>query len=323
MARDYSIVIPTYNRRDTLLVVLGALERQDAPELLREVVVVDDGSSDGTAQAVAALETPLSINLLTGRRGGPAAARNAGVEAAAGDLVLFLCDDVEPSPGLLSAHDARHDEAGGPHAVVGRVDWPPGKEPSHFEQFAIETYHFGFEALEGLDELPFHAFITANLSIERDLVQELGGFDEGFSYGWEDTDLGLRATRAGVKLLYAPDAVAYHHHEIDPSSYCRRQSAVGCSAVHFMRKHPDLPEVVGAERMPRPWTLRWLAKSALFNRALSRAWLLAARALAAIGAHGAAEGVYCQVLAGYYYRSMARTLEAEDASGNSGRPADG
>ncbi|MBD3291438.1 MAG: glycosyltransferase, partial [Armatimonadia bacterium] len=128
MERAYSIVVPTYNRRETLLRVLRGIEEQDAPGLLHEVVVVDDGSADGTADAVRGLETPLEVELLTGRRGGPAAARNAGVEASSGTHVLFLCDDVEPTPGLLAAHDRRHAEASGPHVVVGRVDWPPGKD---------------------------------------------------------------------------------------------------------------------------------------------------------------------------------------------------
>lgn len=315
MSRSYSVIIPTYNRRDTLLIVLKALRHLDAPELLHEVVVVDDGSTDGTAEAVSALATPLDINLLTGGRGGPAAARNAGIEAASGDHLLFLCDDVEPTPGLLATHDARHGEASGPHAVVGRVDWPPGKCVTHFERFVIENYHFGFEGYNGCDELPFYAFITANLSIERDLMLSLGCFDEGFSYGWEDTDLGLRAAKAGVRVLYAPEALAYHHHEITPASYCRRQSAVGHSAVHFLRKHPDHQKVVGADRMPRQWTARWLLKSALFGRAATSLWVLAARALARLGAERAAELIYSQVLAGYFYRSMARTLSDEETTG--------
>jgi GT2 family glycosyltransferase len=315
MPREYSVIIPTYNRRDTLILVLRALERQDAPDLLREAVVVDDGSSDGTPEAVRELDTCFELKLLTGRCGGPAAARNAGIEAASGDHVLFLCDDIEATPGLLAAHDRHRDGVSGPHAIVGRVDWPPQKEVSHFEKFVIENYHFGFEAFEGFDQLPFYAFITANLSIERALLLELGGFDEGFSYGWEDTDLGLRAARAGVRLLYAPDALGYHHHQISPASYCRRQSAVGCSAVHFLRKHPDRGDVVGAERLPRPKTARWLLKAMFFNRLFSPAWLATASALSAAGARSAAELIYSQVLSGYYYRSMARVLNEDGADG--------
>ncbi len=311
MAGIYSVIIPTYNRRQTLLTVLRALERQEAAELIREVVVVDDGSSDGTADTVRELHTPLPIELLEGRRGGPAAARNAGIATARAERVLFLCDDIEASPALLSAHEMRRRGASGPHAVVGRVDWPPGKAVSCFEAFAIERYHFGYAALDGRDELPFHAFITANLSIDRELLHGLGGFDEGFSYGWEDTDLGLRAVEAGVRLLYAPEALGYHHPGSDPASYCRRQEAVGRSAAHFVRKHPDHGSVVGADRLPRPWTPRWLAKGALFNRLTLPGWTLAAGALAGAGATRPAELIYSQVLAACYYRGMARALATQ------------
>ncbi len=314
MSRRYSVVIPTYNRRDTVLLVLEALAQQEAPELLHEVVVVDDGSSDGTVEAIEQLDSPLKIRLLTGRRGGPAAARNAGIEVASGTHLLFLCDDIEPSKGLLEAHAARSRQIRGPCAVVGRVDWPPDKEVSHLENYVIENYHFGFERFEGREELPFYGFITANLSIERGLIIELDGFDDSFSYGWEDTDLGLRAVNVGVPIIYAPDALGYHHHDVTPTSYCRRQAAVGASSVRFLRKHPDHGQVVGAAKMPRPCTARWLVKGALFNRFLNPLWVQIARMLSAAGARRTAELLYSQVLAGCFYRSMARELNGADIS---------
>ena len=308
MAAGYSVIIPTFNRRETLLVVLRALAAQDALERLGEVIVVDDGSTDGTAAAVRALDLALPLTVLEGRRGGPAAARNAGVAAASCERLLFLCDDIEATPSLLRVHEQRRAGVAGPHAVVGKVEWPPGKRVTAFERFVMEHYHFGYGALEGLDELPFHAFITANLSIDRALLLELGGFDEGFSYGWEDTDLGLRAAQAGVRVLYAPDAIGYHHHSIAPASYCRRQEAVGRSAAHFIAKHPTRGEVVGAERLPRPWRARWLLKGALFNRWTLGGWRAVASGLAVIGATRAAELVWSQVLAACYYRGMAQAL---------------
>ncbi|MGD9497443.1 MAG: glycosyltransferase family 2 protein [Armatimonadota bacterium] len=311
MAGTYDVIIPTYNRRETLARVLRGLEQQDTPELLGTVVVVDDGSTDGTAEAVRSLATPLRICLLEGRKGGPAAARNAGIAAAEAERILFLCDDIEPAPQLLAAHAARSRDVNDAHAVVGRVDWPPGTRVRHFARFVMERYHFGFGALADLEELPFHAFITANLSIARELVLSLGGFDEGFTYGWEDTDLGLRATLQGVRLLYAPQALGYHHHEITPASYCRRQEAVGRSAVHFVRKHPAYASVVGAARLPRPWTPRWAVKGALFNRLTLGGWALAARSLSALGGGKAAELIYSQVLASCYYRGMARALATQ------------
>ncbi len=308
MTARYSVIIPTYNRRETLLVVLRALLAQDAPKLLGELIVVDDGSTDGTADVVRGFDTQFPLTLLEGRRGGPAAARNAGVAAASCERVLFLCDDIEATPSLLRGHEQRRAGVTDAHAVVGRVRWPPGKRVTAFERFVMERYHFGYDALEGLDELPFHAFITANLSIDRALLLELGGFDEDFSYGWEDTDLGLRATEAGVRLLYAPDAIGYHHHTIEPVSYCRRQEAVGRSAAHFIARHPTRGEVVGAHRLPRRWSARWLLKGALFNRWMLSGWRAIAGGLAGLGAARAARLVWSQVLAACYYRGMAQAL---------------
>jgi glycosyltransferase involved in cell wall biosynthesis len=310
MAGAYSVVIPTFNRRETLQIVLRALGRQDARELLGEVVVVDDGSSDGTAGAVRGLATSFPLRVLEGRRGGPAAARNAGIEAAEGRYVLFLCDDIEPTPALLRKHHERRHGMDEPHCVVGRVDWAPNLQVTHFMRFVMANYHFGFERFTCAQLLPFDGFITANLSISRELLLEHGGFDEDFSYGFEDTELGLRMSEAGVSILYAPEALGLHHHELGLASYCRRQYAVGRSAAHFVRKHPDRPEVTGAHRLPRPGSMRWCLTGLLLNRLTVHPWRWLATAGGAVGLLAPAERLYFQILSHYYYRGMAAGLRA-------------
>lgn len=317
MSQRFSIIIPTHNRLQTLRTVLAALERQDSPELLAEVIVVDDGSTDGTADGVRELATPFPLKLLEGRRGGPAAARNAGIEAASGRDVIFLCDDIEPTPELLRKHHERRRGVDEPHCVVGRVDWAPHLQVTHFMRFIMEHYHFGFEGFEGREELPFDGFITANLSIERELLVEAGGFDEGFSYGFEDTDLGLRMTQTGLHILYAPAALGLHHHQVTLASYCRRQEAVGRSAVHFARKHADRPEVTGIHRMPRRGSPRWLVKGLLLNRATIHRWRCIATLVDQMGLHSAAELLYFQILSYYYYRGMSSGLRDSQARGES------
>ena len=249
MSESYSIIIPTYNRLETLKTVLTALGRQDAPELVGEIVVVDDGSQDGTAEWVRGAELPFPTVVLEGRRGGPAAARNAGIEAASGRWALFLCDDIEATPGLLRAHHQAR--ASDPScAVQGPVDWPPGTHVTHFMRFAIKHYHWHFADYTDLQELPARHFITSNASAELATLRALGGFDPGFTYGYEDTDLGLRMEKAGVRLHYAERAVAYHHHQIDLYSYSRREEAVGRSAAHFAQKWPEHPSFTGVRKLP-------------------------------------------------------------------------
>src|SRR5882724_11393662 len=97
-----SVVVPTYNRRDRLARVLAALERQNTPASQFEVVVVDDGSTDGTSDWLASFKCSYALQRVQLTNGGPARARNVGVERAAGEIVLFIDDDVEPTPELIS-----------------------------------------------------------------------------------------------------------------------------------------------------------------------------------------------------------------------------
>ena len=99
-----SVVIPTYNRRDRLARVLAALERQTMPADEFEVVVVDDGSTDGSSDWLATRKPAYALRTLRLSNGGPARARNAGVEAATGDILLFIDDDVEPTDSLIAEH---------------------------------------------------------------------------------------------------------------------------------------------------------------------------------------------------------------------------
>lgn len=306
----YSVVIPTHNRKDTLLRVIAALERQDAPGLLHEVIVVDDASTDGTAEALGRLHTNVPLVALRASHGGPGAARNRGAEAASGRYLLFLCDDIEAEPRLLRKHHERRANEPEPHCVVGRVDWPTDAHVTWFMRFVEEHYHFGFGRLEGLRELPFHALITANASMSRELFLESGGFDESFPYGFEDTDLGLRLSRAGVRILYAPDALGRHHHRVDMASYCRRQEMVGRSAVRFAAKHPDRPEVTALDRLPTWGTLRGITKLLAINGLTVPVLKALVGLLAAGGARPAAARLCHQVLAYHYYHGARQALRA-------------
>src|SRR5207253_5026154 len=111
----FSVVIPTYRRRERVLRHVAALSQQTWEDF--EVVVVDDGSGDGTAEALRALETPFPLTVVAQQNQGAAQARNAGAAAAGGELLLFLDDDMEADPGLLAEHERSH--RAGADLVVG------------------------------------------------------------------------------------------------------------------------------------------------------------------------------------------------------------
>jgi GT2 family glycosyltransferase len=238
----FSIVIPTFERPDTLFAVLDALGRQkSAPDF--EVVVIDDGSRDATPQRLATYHPPYPFRFFSQKNSGPAAARNRGVAEARGDLVLFLGDDTVPEEELLAVHGKAHDERRKhPVAVLGYTTWPRERRVSpflhHINEYGLQ---FGYGLIEDPDSVPFNFFYTSNISLPRSLLVEAGLFDTTFPHAaWEDIEIAYRLMKMGMKIIYRAAAVARHHHDITFSSFRRRQEKAGEAAAIFYAKHPEL-----------------------------------------------------------------------------------
>jgi len=263
-----SIVVPTFNRLDQLQTVIGAVKRQVQPlgtDL--EVVVVDDGSSDGTFDWLETQTGNPGFTAIRQQNSGPARARNRGVEAASGDLILFLGDDTEPQPGWLRAHLEEHRIFGkpGPLAVLGYTSFSPEIE-SPFLRF-INEYgaQFGYLLIEDPRAVPFNFFYTSNISLPRSELVRLGGFREDFpAAAWEDIEFAYRAVGDGLKIHYQPQARTLHRHCIRPRTFCRRQRTSGRSATIFAKLHPELGDFLGLHRARRTTPLRRLRRSALW-----------------------------------------------------------
>ena len=162
-----SVVIPTYQRRDVVVSSVRALQAQeDAPPF--EVVVVVDGSSDGTAEALRALATPFPLAVVEQPNAGRPAACNRGAAAASGELLLFLDDDMEAHPRLLAEHDRSHRE--GADAVVGHLPLHPDSPPG-FLADAVGTW--AEQRRRAIDErggtVELGDFVTGQMSIRRDV----------------------------------------------------------------------------------------------------------------------------------------------------------
>ena len=248
--RSASVVIPTFNRLETLRLVLEAVGRQERPwPLDLETVVVDDGSTDGTWEWLRETR-PHGVVALRQRNSGPAAARNRGVEAASGEVVLFLGDDTVPQAGWLAHHLEGHRVLGadGGVAVVGYTSFPPELD-SPFSRWINEFgAQFGYLLIEDAGEVPFNFFYTSNVSLPRERFLALGGFREDFpAAAWEDIEFAYRALGSGLRMVYRPPARTVHLHEVDAASFCRRQRVAGRSAVIFSVLHPELGSFLGLE----------------------------------------------------------------------------
>lgn len=247
MNTSLSVVIPTKDRADALARTLDALEAQRTGDARLEAIVIDNGSSDGTIGLVRdrAERTSLPIRLLEQPQGGPAAARNAGVEAASGEVLLFLGDDTEPAEkGLLEAHLALHAARPEPtYGVLGRITWTPRKPVTPFMRWLENGGpQFHYAEIEAGPVSAASYFYSSHASIKRSLFERVGGFDERFpTAAVEDTELGVRLADAGLELDYHPELLVHHDHPTTPAQSLRRSVAVGRSAALYNRLRPDRP----------------------------------------------------------------------------------
>jgi glycosyltransferase involved in cell wall biosynthesis len=200
-----SIVVPTRNRAGYLRVCLDSMcaQQVDAPF---EVIVVDDGSTDATPTVAAAK----GAKLVSTEASGPNAARNAGVRAAEGDLVMFVDDDVDAPPGWLAAYldgARRHPDAdafGGPIRArfEGRAPRSCGREDA-----PITTLDLGPEDREA-------KFVWgANMAVRRSAFERLGLFDEELPQFGEEEEWLTRLRDAGGRVVYLADAQLDHRRE--------------------------------------------------------------------------------------------------------------
>jgi glycosyltransferase involved in cell wall biosynthesis len=227
-----SIVLPTYNRRPRLARVLAGLDRQSADPRDFEVIIVDDGSSDDTQEWLGKnQERRYGVRSLRQANSGPARARNAGVAAAGGEILLFIDDDVEPTPDLVSEHLRSHD-AEGDVVVIG-----PLASLEHYaqpwvawEQAKVEAQYTAM--LRGDWECSFRQFWTGNASVAKHHVEAVGGFDPSFLRA-EDVELGRRLHERGLRFRFNPVARGLHHAERSLDAWKRMHKSYGALEVQI------------------------------------------------------------------------------------------
>jgi glycosyltransferase involved in cell wall biosynthesis len=234
---ELTVVIPTYNRLDTLVHVIPSLMGQDLRAERYEVVVADSMSTDGTADYLAetAKQYP-RLRHLPGPYNGRAMARNAGLGAARGTVVLFTDADIIASPDLLSRHLAHH-TSHEPVAVVGMELQVASL--AEYERLRAHPRERRPLHPDSRRRLSWLYFLTGNASVCKSVLDRLHGFDENFTgYGHEDLELGYRLQRAGSKIVYDARAVNYHWHPVPYEEQKQKMELAGRSTVRFYRKHP-------------------------------------------------------------------------------------
>ena len=209
MAYELSIIIPTYNRRDSLLRTLDALTHQSFSSDKYEVIVVSDGATDGTAEAVGALETPYALRFVEQANAGPSAARNHGARLASAPLIVYVDDDIEPCGEFLGAHAAAH--TGDEMLVLIGPQSGPTNEPTvpwiEWEHRMLQKQYTHF--IDGSWGTGPHNLYSGNFSVRREHLLGIGGFNEEFTRQ-EDVELGYRLEKRGLHFRFEAQAGAVH-----------------------------------------------------------------------------------------------------------------
>ena len=258
-----SVIIPTHQRRESLRRALGSLSSQSAPAGSYEVVVGVDGSADGTREMLGSFSAPYALRAVPLPHRGRAAACNAAIREAAGEVLIVLDDDMEVVPEFVERHRAHH-PPGTRRCVMGAVPvlveegsplaarYVEAKFAAHLERLADRAHR----------ELP-RSFYSGNTSLRAEVFREAGGFDESFTaYGNEDVELALRLRAAGASIEYDPLAVARQRYEKDLRGLAEDTLAKGGTTVLLAAAHPG---IFGYLRLaePRESSRPWLAARAV------------------------------------------------------------
>ena len=241
-----SVVMATYNRAETIRETLRHLADQSLDPSSYEVIVIDDGSPDHTRAVVAEwLErAPFKLTYLHHANRGPGYTQNRGLKVARAPIVLLMADDIFMAHGTLAAHLAMHEAHPEQEvSVLGRVEQSPALDGSVF----LRTWDpFRFSAFAGQVELPYYRFWACNISVKREFVLRHGPFREqrgrAGAASHEDPELGYRLSHGGLRILFGPDALGYHHHVVTFEQACKRRYMQGMNFGEF-RGLASAPEI--------------------------------------------------------------------------------
>lgn len=211
-----SVIIPTYNRSEILRQCLQALELQSFPFGSFEIIIVDDGSSDNTAEVVGSTKSQHEIRYFHEANSGPSAARNMGVQHARSDLILIMNDDAIAAGNLVAGHYYMHQKLKQERlAVVGTREFR-NEDKTRVLNFLCDQVPFSMRVhsfKEGFYPPPY--FITFNLSMLKRDFEKAGRFDEDFpSAIGEDTEFGIRWKNSGGSIFFLPQLRAHHIHDV-------------------------------------------------------------------------------------------------------------
>ena len=238
-----SVILPTYNEPELLVGALQSLSQQDFPPGGVEIIVVDDASPAIDPDHLCAALGPFPLKLIRHEiNQGRARARNSGIRASDGEIIIFLDSDMTVRNDFLQAYTSLHQQYS-ETVFIGNIHFGPQVPDSCLARYIDRR---GVHRLKPGEVVPFKCFVTGNSSIGRDPLLRVGLFDEDFTaYGGEDLELGYRLHRHGLTFHFAPQALSFHHQLRSLDQICRLMHTYGQKSLPLLRqKHPELSSLL-------------------------------------------------------------------------------
>jgi glycosyltransferase involved in cell wall biosynthesis len=233
---DASVLIPSYNNKDDLLPCIERLARQSYPHDRFEVVVVLDGSTDGSGEALRGLSTPFRLQVIEQPNAGRASALNRAAAAALGRLLIVTDSDILVHPDFVRSHVDAHATA---DVVIGPIPLSD-RSPVNFLTEGVRRWAERHEESmrKRTDGFSCSEIYGANLSIRKDHFDALGGYRADLRRT-EDFQLGKKILLAGHSIVFCPEARAEHVYDKTVDAWCRDFYQDGISHSKFVDEFPD------------------------------------------------------------------------------------
>ncbi len=228
---EYSVIVPAYQAVDVIGACVRALAKQTVDRARYEIIVVDDGSTDATGDVAREAGADRVVRI---SHGGPSTARNAGIEAARGEIVLFTDADCEPAEEWIACMVAPLNNP----QVMGVKGTYRTRQSSLIARLVQLEFEIRYARMMELERIDF--IDTYAAAYRRALLVEYGGFDTAFPIpSAEDVDLSFRLARAGHWLVFAPDAWVWHRHPGTLGRYLARKARFGYWRALLYVRYPD------------------------------------------------------------------------------------
>lgn len=244
---EISIIIPVRNQIKTLTMALDSLKHQIKSPRQFEIVISDDGSTDGTGEMLKRLRYPIFFKYSHNDPPlGRSANRNQGAAKSSGGTLIFFDGDMVPDREYI---DYILDDLNPAVVKIGNVKPPPNSPVDGLDKYLYSRGRHVFA--DKPQDLPGRYFTSNNFRIDRELFIKTGGFDTNFTgWGGEDIDFGLRVIESGISIKNEPAAITYHYHKRTIESLAQDFNSFGANSfAYLIRKHPYFIEQLPSRKL--------------------------------------------------------------------------